>query len=341
MEDIYYPVAHRTQEEIDALKLRYKTFDEQLIPDIFRKAIGVTARSWRKPMTWGTSHVVYEVTVEKQQDPLILRANIGWGEPEAALVIEKLITDTITKLGIPVNTILVADISRSMFPFEYQIQKKLKGKDIEDTFRGSQDDYDALSFQLGTYIAGWGSVSFQKFGRFDTSDALHGTLSGTKDSMYDYLIVQLDNDIAYLVDAKILTIRTADRVRKLFEEYKAVMNIEKGTLVHYDLADHNIMFDELSNTITGIFDWEAAVVGDPALDLASCPTWKTQYPREEKLLEGYMSIRALPEHFGEKKNIYRLRTMLWKMVYAIRTGILNEDRKKKFVASLAPFGLNK
>ena len=92
-------------------------------------------------------------------------------------------------------------------------------------------------------------------------------------------------------------------------------------------------------TITGFFDWEAAVAGDPMLDLASAPTWKTHYPREEKIIEGYKSIRDLPEFFIEKMNIYRLRTMLWKMVYALRSGILNDDRKKRFEDSLNPFKL--
>lgn len=277
--------------------------------------------------------MVYIVTVKEQARPLMLRANIGYGPPETYMLVEKLLTDKVAALGIPVNKVLFADISRKQFPFDFQIQEQLEGKDIEDHFHGSKIEYDELSFQLGKCTALWGEFEFDGFGRFDDK------VNGTKLSMYDYMIVQLDNDISFLVDAGVVSKSQRGAIRNLFENYKDVMYVKKATLVHYDLADHNIMFDG-KHTITGIFDWEAAVAGDPMLDIASAPTWKTHYPRDEKMIEGYRSIRPLPELFQEKIDIYRLRTMIWKMVYAIRAGILNEDRKKKFDAALIPFNLN-
>lgn len=116
------------------------------------------------------------------------------------------------------------------------------------------------------------------------------------------------------------------------------MDIKHGSLVHHDLADHNFMHE--GDRITGIFDWENAVIGDPILDLASCPTWKTHYPREEKLIEGYTSVRALPEHFQEKMHVYRLRTMIWKMVFAVRNNMLNQARRQRFLDALGPFKLS-
>ena len=117
------------------------------------------------------------------------------------------------------------------------------------------------------------------------------------------------------------------------------MKIKSGSLIHHDLADHNIMFK--NSKITGIFDWEACCIGDPVLDLASCPTWKTHFPREQKLIEGYTSVTSLPNHFVEKMRIYKLRTMLWKMVFAIRANIVTENRKQKFLSALIPFGITK
>ena len=335
MSDIFYPVAHRSQEEIDALKMRYETFDDGLIPRLVKDSVGLTATTWMKPATWGTSHVTYIVSVKERERPVVLRANNGPKEPETYMIVEKMITDEVATLGIPVNRILFVDISRKTYPFDYQIQEGLEGKDIEDNFHGTREDYDQMSFDLGRYIAMWGDLSFKNFGRFRVNPT-GILLEGSKQSMYEYILVRLDEDIRFLVDHGVFDAKKADAVRKLFDARKAVMSCPVGTLVHYDLADHNIMFDG-QNSITGIFDWEAAVVGDPILDLASCPMWKTHYPREKKLIEGYKSIRDLPNFFKEKMDIYRLRTMLWKMVYAIRAGILNEDRKKKFDAALVPF----
>ena len=75
------------------------------------------------------------------------------------MIVEKCISDRLMPLGTPVNQILVADISRKQFAFDYQIQKKLKGKDIEDHFHGTQDEYDALSFSIGKYVGIWGEIS--------------------------------------------------------------------------------------------------------------------------------------------------------------------------------------
>lgn len=338
MSDIFYPVAHRSDEEIAALKLRYETFDENLIPSMIRRSINMTAVSWNKPESWSTSHVIYIVTVKERQRPVVIRANIGWGKPETYMAVEKLITDKVATIGVPVNRILYVDVSREFYPFDYQIQDMLDGSDIEGNFHGNRVDYDQISFDLGASVATWGVLEYEKFGRVDESLALKGILCGTKDSMYDYMIVRLDQDLRFLVDACVVTIDIANRIRKLFEVHKPVMQVKRGTLVQYDLADHNIMFDG-GKTITGIFDWEAAVIGDPMLDLASAPTWKTFYPREQKMIDGYKSVRDLPNFFKEKIHIYRLRTMIWKMVYAIRSGILNADRKRKFDAALMPFKL--
>ena len=216
MNDIYYPVAHRTQDEIDALKNRYDTFDAKIIP-VVMKSNGFTSVSWTKPTTWGTSHVIYIVTVKEQKDPLIFRANIG-GISEAMMVVEKLISGELMKLNIPVNEIFVADISRKQFPFDYQIQKKLKGMDIEDHFHGNHKEYDNISFEIGKYVGMWGSIKINGFGRFENS------LRGTKKSMYDYIIVRLDEDIRFLVNAKLFDIKKATVVRKLFDEYKEPIN---------------------------------------------------------------------------------------------------------------------
>lgn len=334
--EVFYPVVHRSDGEIAALKKRYELFNENLVPSMIKNSIGMTAVSWKKPESWSTSHVIYIVTVAERERPVVIRANIGWGEPEAYMAVEKLITDDVATIGVPVNRILYVDVSRAQYPFDYQIQDMLEGSDIEDNFHGTRVEYDALSFDLGVCVAKWGALEYSGFGRMNPVDAAAGKLTGTKATMYDYMVVRLDEDIRYLADGGVLSISQADRVRALFDEYRPVMQVKKGTLVQYDLADHNIMFDG-THTITGIFDWEAAVIGDPVLDLASAPTWKTFYPREAKLVEGYRSVRDLPSFFKEKMHIYRLRTMIWKMVYAIRSGILNEERKRKFDASLVPF----
>jgi len=338
MNDIYYRHAHRSQEEIDIVAKRFELFDVSWIPKIFKQALGLTATSWVRPDSYGTIHVIYRVAVKEQSKQFLLRANCNIPAPEIEMKLEQLIAKKVTLLDVPVNHILHVDISRKAFPFDFQIQECLPGADLEDHFNGTKDDYDRMSFALGQYVARLGEIELDGFGRFDEDQVKKENLIGMKKSFPEYIEVCLDDDLRFIADSGIITVKTAKLIRKLFDQYRPVMNILRGTLVHHDLADHNFM--HVKDRITGIFDWENAVSGDPVLDLASCPTWTTHFPREEKFLEGYRSVRALPDHFGEKMQIYRLRTMLWKMVFALRVGILNEKRRQRFFDALSPFGIS-
>ncbi len=328
MSDIYYAVAHRSQKQIDTFKTRYEKFDDSVIPEVFEKSLGLRVKSWEPSSSWGSSHVIYFVKLHNHHD-LVFRANTGFGEPESVMVTEKLITDKVAGLGIPTNIILFADVSRKNFPFDYQIQEVLIGSDPEQKKDWQKEDYDNLSFELGQNIAKIHSIKLDGWGQFDKNDALRGKLKGTKSSFYDYLVTCLDSDLEYLINDEVINSKAAIKIKQLFLNNKKLINsTTKGSLIHHDLADHNITHE--GKHLAGIFDWETAVVADPILDIASCPTWRTHYPREEKLIEGYTSITPLPENFEEKKNLYLLRTMVWKAVYAIRMDIMTPERKERF-----------
>lgn len=354
MTDVYYAVAHREQAEIDSFKTRYDDFDDSVIAEIFQKKMGLKAVSWQKSKSWGTSHVIYFVKTQERDDELVFRANLGVNlEPEGVMLVEKLVTDQVAALGVPTNRVLEVDISRQEYPFDYQIQEKIVGQDIEDHFTGTQAEYDALSYELGVLVAKMGELTYDKFGKFDENAVKSGKLIGTKETFYDYLMTSLDGDLEYLQQDEILTAKQAEQIKEVFENSRDTAQIvsadgkpAKGVLVHHDLADHNLMFAKgaAQDTtgqprITAIFDWEACVVGDPVLDLASCPTWRTHHPRTEQLLAGYTSVRALPKNFQAKWDLYTLRTMLWKMVFAVRMKIVTEARVKRFEQALVPFGV--
>lgn len=329
MSDIYYAVAHRDQAEIDSFKTRYDDFDKAVIPDIFKSKLNLTATNITPSSSWGSSHVIYFVKTKENADELVFRANLGFNKkPETVMLVEKLVTDQVLNLGIPTNKVLLVDISREEYPFDFQIQEKLVGNDLEDHFAGTKKDYDKMSYELGIMIAKLEDLKYEGFGRFDEEAAKNGVLKGTKSSFFEYLCVCLESDLDYLKSASVINSQELRNILEIFSNNEKFLQVNKGSLVHHDLADHNIMFED--NQITGLFDWEACVVGDPVLDLASCPTWKTHHQREEMLLAGYQSIRSLPDNFEIKMKIYRLRTVLWKMVYVIRAGLLNDERKQRF-----------
>lgn len=332
--DIYYAVAHRSDEEIASFSSRYEDFDTNLIPEIFKKSLGWQVTSFEKSKSWGSSHVIYFVQTPAYPEEVVFRTNLGINPvSEGVMEVEKLITTDLEKIGLKTNQVLFSDISRKNFPFDFQIQTKLEGSDPEVSFSGSKEDYDKISYQLGEYVARYHQLSYPLFGRFDVSQTLKGNLVGTKDDFYHYLITSLDYDLNKLAKFGLIKNQDIDKIWTFFEDRKKLINQAKGVLNHHDLADHNLMYN--NHGLVGVFDWEAAVIGDPVLDLASCPTWKTLYPREEQLLAGYKSIRELPVSFEDKRQIYFLRTMIWKAVYAIRMKIMTKDRMKKFNQALS------
>lgn len=335
---IYYPVAHRSQAQIDSFKSRYEDFDASIIPELFETALGLKAQSWKPSDSWGSAHVIYFVTVPQYKQPLVLRANTGFGEPEMVMLTEKLVTDKVRSVGLPTNHILHVDVTRQHVPFDFQIQETLEGTDPEVNFPDSQIEYDQLSFELGHYIAKLSHISLDGFGLFDEHAASNHKLVGHHTSMHDYVMTKVIEDLAYLVTAKVITPEVSAKIETLLADSKDLLNVDQGTLVHHDLADHNLLYKE--GHLSAVFDWETAVSGDVALDLASCPTWGTLYPREEQMLKGFQSIRELPNHWEEKRDVYRLRTMLWKMVYTIRANILTPARAQRFTSALKPFGLD-
>lgn len=134
-----------------------------------------------------------------------MRANTGINTvPEKVMAIESLITKEVSLLGLKTNEILHADVSRSVFPFDFQIQRKLLGKDPEVEFKGTQKEYDRLSYQLGEYVARYHELQFPLFGRFDEQAADQGILQGTKTSAPEYLHVCLNDDLLKLVACQVI-----------------------------------------------------------------------------------------------------------------------------------------
>lgn len=331
MDDIFYPVAHRPQELIDALKTRYEDFDELLIAAIVKDAIGLKVNQVTRSTSWGSAHVIYFLSFNNHRD-LVFRANVSIPKPEVVMLTEKIITDLAASKGIPTNRVVHVDVSRAKYPFDFQIQEKLGGIDPEDEFKGTKDEYEQFTFETGQAIAKMAAIKLEGFGRFDEKLAKKGVLKGSKQQQSDYINVCLEEDVLSLQELKVITEKQVRVILNFFKERQQLINIKHGSLVHYDLADHNLRYEK--GHLSGIFDWETAVVGSPIIDLASCPTWRSHYPKREKLLEGYRSMAPLPDNFEVLEKIFLLRTMLWKMRYAIRADVLDEKRKALFEHTL-------
>jgi hypothetical protein len=330
--------ANRTVEEVEKLQKKYETFDTKYIHEIFNKVLGLKVKEIQKPMNVGLPHVTYIVSFENHED-LVYRGNLGWDEPEMQLLKEKLIAEEALKAEIPSNEIIYVDISRKEFPFDFQIQKKIQGLDAEKEWNGTQADYDKYSFNLGKIIGKLRKVNLKNFGHFNEEIMLKGDLVGEMDTFSDYINLQLHDQIDLIEKSNFISNSTATAIKKLFQDSTDLFNDSNSSLIHYDLADHNLRYDPKTFEVVAVYDWEASVTGDSLLDIASCPTWKALYPKLEKVKEGFVSIAGKPDNFEEKLNLYRLRTIIWKVEHNIKFGIATPERVQRLALALEPFQL--
>lgn len=337
--NIFYPIAHRPKGYIDSCKNRYKEFDVNIIKGVFKDHFNEIPLSITPSSSWGTSHIIYFVKLKDRE--YVFRANNGLISPEEVMLAEKVITDKLFDMGIPVNRVLLVDISRKKYDLDYQIEEKFEGVDIEsiwDKFTGKEEEYNKISFEIGVLIARMAELETKGYGLFDISKLYENKLVGYHDTFYDHIKSSLIDDL----DAQtgiFISQEQADKILELFEDYGDLLNSLPPTIVHHDICDHNIAINPKTNKVTALFDWESACSGNSILDLASSHTWKGPYPRKEILIKGFCSLRELPDSWEDMFNILTLRTVLWKNNFIGKTGLFEERHAKRVEDVLRPYGM--
>ncbi|EKE27290.1 MAG: hypothetical protein ACD_3C00226G0009 [uncultured bacterium (gcode 4)] len=327
-DEIYYFNAHRPSETVLALKDRYLAFSQirdEVIRGIFEEK-GYEIRNIKlNENSFGTGHVIYFIETQKWE--LVYRWNVWLETSEHYMSLEKGFTDLAKIAWFPTNELLESDTTRLKFDFDYQIMKVLPGLDLETQWNGTKEDYDKLSYELGKYIALEYKMPVEWWWRFQNQP---DRLQGAKNSAFEYLTAYLDYDLNVLQEAWIFDEKARNFILNHFESIKPIINKDRQAyLVHHDLADHNIRYNPDNHKILALYDWENAVAFDPISEIGSAPTWVCHYPRAEQLKQWFLNqLWFKPEYFDEKIAIYFLRTMLWKMTFAVKGKRLSERHQQ-------------
>lgn len=338
-EDIYYFNVHRPASLVRRLQHRTEEFDPNIVPSVFKQSLGEGVDFQEVFTNMGTGHIIVFVKTTSGKD-LVLRANHALSTPEYYMDWEKTITARFEAIGIHSVPILASDTSRQYFPFDYQIIEKLPGRDLELEWEGSQSNYNELSFELGKIFAKQYQLPGTGWGRW-TKDKT-GQIVGAKSSHHDYLIAYLDHDLEFISFFNFLSQDDSEKIKNYLNSpniYSLFANTTQGYFMHHDLPDHNVRY--LDNKILSIFDWENAVVFDPICDLGAVPTWKSHYPREKQFIDGFVAeLGKKPDNLEIKISVYLLRTMLWKIQFALKGNRVNARHINLFEEALIRNGLS-
>lgn len=237
-------------------------------------------------------------------------------EKDNYMLVESRIIEEVRKAGVPSPTILTTDSTREKVDFAYQLMLYLPYPDLNFLYKNKELDIIAAAFDIGKYIARWQSIRPPGYGPFNLELLQkEGKLAGLHEHYRDYYFLNLDKHLNFLVARNFIQENEAKDLLEIIEQKKGYLHLEEGYLVHKDLALWNIL--GYGEEIKAVIDWDDTIVGDPTDDFSLLACF---YADEvvDSAIEGYKSIRELPDNFYPRFYLHLLRNMIVKAV--IRVG---------------------
>jgi len=237
-------------------------------------------------------------------------------EKDNYMAVESHVMAMVSDLGIPCPKIHLTDVSRSTVPFAIQVMELVEYADLNKQAKKGKLDAASIAFEIGKYIAQWQKITPEGFGLFDI-DALtkDGRLRGYHELYSDYFMLNFDCHLEFLVREAFLSAQQRERIQSVVRDYESLLNLNRGCLVHKDLAFWNILGD--ANRISAFIDWDDAISGDPTDDLSLLACF---HPGNvvSAATDGYLTIHPSPDDFTPRFWLHLLRNMLFKAVIRVR-----------------------
>jgi len=254
-------------------------------------------------------------------------------ERDDYMEIEARAQDEVRKQGVPTPRVFLVDSSRTEQPFAYQVLEFLDYPDLNRLYKENRLSLGPLARQIGENLARWQFIRPRGFGPFDP-EALRtdNHLVGLHSSYEDYFRLNWGKHLDFLTGRQFLSSGEADEMRGLVDDRANLLHLERGCLVHKDLALWNIL--GTPEKIKAFIDWDDTIAGDPMDDLSLLACF---HPADVigAAIEGYQSVRPLPSNAAPRFYLHLMRNMVVKAV--IRVGAGYFDRPESFFL-IAPGG---
>ena len=230
-------------------------------------------------------------------------------EEDRHLAVESLVLDRVRNAGVRTPRVLGCDVSRSRVPFAWQALERIPAPDLNHWYKAGTLEVPRIAFAIGEAVAKWQEITLEGFGTLDAG------LLGHRTSYADYFHLRLQEHLHFLKARGFLA--DTDEVLAEIERHEALLAVERGCLVHKDLALWNIL--GAADEIAAFIDFDDAVSGDPVEDLSLLACFHDA-AFLQRTLEGYRSVRPLPEEFRRRFWLHLLRNMLVKAVIRVGAG---------------------
>lgn len=262
---------------------------------------------------------------ESGSETYFLRIENG-PEQDNYMEVEARVLDSVRSAGVPTPVVYAVDSSRKEVPYSYQVLQYFDDPDLNQRYKAGELDLTRIARDIGRSIARWQSIRPEGFGPFDPLVLRNdNTLKGLHSRYSDYFFLNWEKHLRFLGSNGILEAGESAAVSEAVMENRRLLDLERGCLVHKDLALWNILGGR--EEIKAFIDWDDTISGDPTDDLSLLACFHSA-DVVNTAIDGYREIRPLPPDFYPRFWLHLLRNMVVKAV--IRVGGNYFDRQTDF-----------
>jgi aminoglycoside phosphotransferase (APT) family kinase protein len=238
--------------------------------------------------------------------------------------------------GVPVPQILACRAEPGEM-LRWQLMELVPGATLADLDREGQLDRTAIASELGQVLARLHRVRIDGFGFIDTDRLrVDGTLRGLHDHYLGYVHCCLDRHLAYVADHGLFSPAEAAEAGQLIATLWPTCAPTQAVLVHRDPTWWNLIGSR--SAIHALIDWDDAVGGDPADDLAMLRCFHDR-SYTDAVEAAYWDAETPPADFERRIAVHWLRNMLWKAMLRHQLGYFRPGAAGFLAALAGPQGL--
>jgi fructosamine-3-kinase len=251
--------------------------------------------------------------------PIFIRLESG-PEHDDYLVMESAVMQQVRALGLPVPEVLAVDASRTHVAGAWQAVERIPHPDLNHWFKQGMLADARVAFDIGAAVARWQTIRPEGFGPFQAEEP--AGLRSFHARYEDYFRLRLPEHLRFLVESGFLTPDQRADMEDAIDEHQALLQVERGCLVHKDLALWNILGSR--DQIAAFIDFDDAISGDPMDDLSLLACFHDAAFLQHAL-EGYEGILSLPDEYRRRFWLHLLRNMIVKSVIRVGAGYFERD----------------
>lgn len=257
-------------------------------------------------------------------------------EQDGHLAMESRVMSTVAAAGVPVPEVLFTDASRQSAPFAVQVIEYFDCADLNALHRAGSLDLAGVAAGIGRAVARWQEVPVRGFGPFDpVATEANGVLTGYHERYDTYFRLHLERHLAVLTGHSFLSADEAGKILCAIAEHSVLLHLDRGCLVHKDLAFWNIMGTPAA--LRAFIDWDDAIAGDPTDDLSLLGCFHSA-DFVQAAVDGYAEVRALPGEFLRRFWLHLLRNMIVKAVIRCEAGYFTLGAQGAFLMNAGQDG---